>query len=125
VPFEVGDLRRLSRPATGPAWAAVLGWYSLIHLAASELEDAVGALVRPLAPGGWLVLAVHAGATVRHVDEWFGRQVDLDIVLHDPAAVVAVVETAGLVDVEWYLRGPVAARNESSQRLYVVGRRRG
>src|SRR3954447_450493 len=28
--YEVGDLRRLSRPATSHGWAAVLGWYSLI-----------------------------------------------------------------------------------------------
>lgn len=121
--FEVGDLRRLSRPATSSGWAAVLGWYSLIHLAASELPDAVSALVRPLAPGGWLVLGLHAGAEVRHLDEWFGQRVDLDFVLHEPAFVVGVVESAGLVDVEWYLRGPVTARGETTQRFYVVGRR--
>ena len=119
--FEVGDLRRLSRPATSSGWAAVLGWYSLIHLAASELPDAVAALARPLAPGGWLVLALHAGAEVRHLDEWFGHEVDLDFVLHEPASVVAMVEAAGLVDIEWYLRGPVTARGETTERLYVAG----
>jgi uncharacterized protein YceH (UPF0502 family) len=123
--FEIGDLRRLSRPTTNPGWAAVLGWYSLIHLAASELPDAVAALVRPLAPGGWLVLGLHAGAEVRHLDEWFGHQVDLDVVLHEPAFVVGVVESAGLVDIEWYLRGPVTARDETTQRLYVVCRKPG
>ncbi len=121
--FEVGDLRRLSRPASSSGWAAVLGWYSLIHLAASELPEAVAALVRPLVPGGWLVLALHAGAEVRHLDDWFGHEVDLDFVLHDPAFVVGVLEAAGLVDVEWYLRGPLPARGETTQRLYVVGRR--
>ena len=121
--FEVGDLRRLSRPATSSGWAAVLGWYSLIHLAASELPEAVAALARPLDPGGWLVLGLHAGADVRHLDEWFGRDVRLDFVRHEPASVVAVVEAAGLVDVEWYLRGPVTGRGEQSQRLYVVGRK--
>ena len=121
--FEVGDLRRLSRPATSSGWAAVLGWYSLIHLAASELPAAVAALVRPLAPGGWLVLGLHAGAAIRHLDEWFGQRVDLDFVLHDPAYVVGVADAAGLVDIEWYLRGPVTARGETTQRLYVVGRR--
>jgi len=121
--FQVGDLRRLSRPATSSAWAAVLGWYSLIHLAASELPDAVAALVRPLAPGGWLVLGMHAGAEVRHLDEWFGHAVDLDFVLHDPAFVVGVVEAAGLVDIEWYLRGPVTARGEATQRVYVISRK--
>jgi uncharacterized protein YceH (UPF0502 family) len=121
--FEVGDLRRLTRPAASSGWTAVLGWYSLIHLAASELPDAVAALVRPLAAGGWLVLGMHAGTEVRHLDEWFGHRVDLDFVLHDPTFVVEVVESAGLVDIEWYLRGPVTARDESTQRLYVVGRK--
>jgi hypothetical protein len=65
---------------------------------------------------------MHAGAEVRHLDEWFGHHVDLDFVLHDPAFVIGVVESAGLVEVEWYLRGPVTARGETTQRLYVVGR---
>jgi uncharacterized protein len=121
--YEVGDLRRLSRPATSAGWTAVLGWYSLIHLAASELPEAVAALVRPLAPGGWLVLGMHAGERVQHLDEWFDHQVDLDFVLHDPAFVVGVVEAAGLVDVEWYQRGPLSGRGETTQRLYVLGRR--
>ena len=118
--YEVGDLRRLGRPPASSGWAAVLGWYSLIHLAASEVPDAVAALARPLDPGGWLVLAMHAGAEVRHLDEWLGHDVRLDFVLHDPAFVVGVVEAAGLVDIEWYVRGPV--RGETTQRLYVVGR---
>ncbi|HEX4977222.1 MAG TPA: DUF480 domain-containing protein [Nocardioides sp.] len=121
--YEVGDLRRLSLPPTSAAWAAVLAWYSLIHLAASELPEALAALTRTLAPGGWLVLALQAGAEVRHVDEWFGRAVELDVVLHEPAPVVGLVEAAGLVDVEWYLRGPLRERGETTQRLYVVGRK--
>lgn len=122
--FEVGDLRELSRPAASSGWAAVLGWYSLIHLAASELPAAVAALVRPLAPGGWLVLALHAGAEVRHNVEWFDHEVDLDLVLHDPVDVLQGIEAAGLVGVEWYLRGPLAARGETTDRLYVVARNR-
>ena len=46
--------------------------------------------------------------------------VDLDFVLHDPAYVVGVVEAAGLRDVEWYLRGPLSAREETTQRLFVM-----
>jgi len=121
--FAVGDLRRLSRPAASSGWAAVLGWYSLIHLAASELPEAVAVLARPLAPDGWLVLAMHAGAEVRHLDEWFGHEVDLDFVLHEPAFVVGMVEAAGLVDIEWYLRGPVTARGETTERVNIVGRK--
>jgi uncharacterized protein YceH (UPF0502 family) len=123
VTYEVGDLRRLLRPATHDGWGAVLGWYSLIHLAASELPSAIASLVRPLSAGGWLVLALHAGAEIRNVTEWFGHEIDLDFVLHDPAEVVAIVERAGLRDVEWYLRGPLIGRGETTQRLYVLARK--
>lgn len=123
VRFEVGDLRSLTRPVAASGWAAVLAWYSLIHLAEAELPAAVAALARPLDPGGWLVVAMHAGAEVRHLDEWFGHPVDLDVVLHDPAVVVRVLESAGLEDVEWYVRGPLAARGEPTQRLYAVARK--
>jgi len=121
--YDVGDLRRLMRPTYGAGWTAVLAWYSLIHLAASELPDALAALTRPLLPGGWLVVALHVGSEVRHNDSWFDVTVDLDFVLHEPAAIVALVEAAGLVDIEWYHRGPIASREETTERLYVVGRK--
>lgn len=121
--YEVGDLRDLMRPAHGPGWAAVLGWYSLIHLAATELPGAVEALVRPLQPGGWLVLAMHAGTEVRTNSTWFDHEIDLDFVFHEPTEVVAVAERAGLTDVEWYRRGPFTSRGESTQRLYVIARK--
>ena len=101
----------------------MLAWYSLIHLAASELPAAIDSLARPLRPNGWLVLALHAGADVRTITDWFGHQVDLDVVLHDTADVVPIVEQAGLHDIEWYHRGPFAARGETTQRLYVLARK--
>lgn len=123
VRYDVGDLRRLMRPEAAPGWRAVLAWYSLIHLAESELPAALMALLRPIEPGGLLVLALHAGDEVTRVTEWFGDEVPpLDFVFHDPAMIVALVEAAGLVDVEWYVRGPLAQRGETTRRLYVLGR---
>lgn len=123
VTYQVGDLRRLMRPATHDGWGVVLAWYSLIHLAASELPEAIASLVRPLRSGGWLVLALHTGTEVRTIAEWFDHEVDVDVVLHDPADVVAIVEQAGLQDIEWYHRGPLTERGESTQRLYVLARK--
>ena len=123
VSYQVGDLRRLIRPSTHDGWGAVLAWYSLIHLAASELPAAVASLARPLRTNGWLVLALHTGADVRTVTDWFGHEIDLDFVLHDPAEVIATVERAGLLDVEWYHRGPFTSRGETTQRLYVLARK--
>lgn len=123
VRYDVGDLTRLIRPQNADGWGAVLGWYSLIHLAGSEFPAAVAALARPLAPGGVLVLAGHAGSEVRRVASWFGHDVNLDSVLHDPADVVAAVTAAGLEHLEWYVRGPLPARQETTDRFFVLARR--
>ncbi len=122
IRYDVGDLTRLIRPETADGWGAVLGWYSLIHLAGSEFPTAVSALARPLAPGGVLVLAGHAGRDVRRVTSWFGHDVTLDGVLHDPADVVAAATAAGLQEIEWYVRGPIQARQETTDRFYVLAR---
>lgn len=123
--YEVGDLRRLMRPTSADGWGAVLAWYSLVHTTPAEMPEVLAALVRPLRPGGWLVHAGHAGTGVVHRDRLFDSDVDLDFVLHEPADLAAQFERAGLVDVAWYRRGPIAARNETTERCYVLGRRAG
>lgn len=116
-------VHQLLRPRDDDGWGAVLAWYSLIHLAPSELPAAIAALARVLRPRGWLVLALHAGRSLRHAEEWLGHEVDLDVVGHDPERVKASVEEAGLTVLEWYVRGPLVAREETSERLYVVATR--
>ena len=121
--FEVGDLTNLLRPPDAPGWSAVTGWYSLVHLAPSELTSAVAALVRVLRPGGWLALALHTGAEVRHADELWEHTIDIDFVLHDATTVLDAVRAAGLNEVERYLRSPLADVEVETERLYVLARR--
>lgn len=120
--YDVGDLRRLMRPATSDGWGAVLAWYSLIHLAPSEWPSTLAALLRPLRPGGLLVIACHVGDRVLHVDDWFDVPVDVDAVLLPLTTVLAAAEAAGLTEVEWYHRGPSTERGETTERLYLLGR---
>lgn len=123
--FEVGDLSRLLRPRDAAGWAAVTAWYSFVHLADSELTGALAGLARTLVPGGVLALALHIGDGIQHSDELFGTAVDLDFVLHDRRHVLDAVAAAGLVDIEWYLRGSNPAVEVSTERLYVAARRAG
>lgn len=121
--FEVADLTALPAPGRGGGWAAIASWYSLVHLAGSELRPAVALLAAGLAPGGWLAVAVHIGDEVRHLTELWDQPIDLRFVFHDPAAVVDAFATAGLVDVEWYRRGPLPDGEAETERIYVLGRR--
>jgi hypothetical protein len=70
-----------------------------------------------------LLLALHCGDEVRRMTSWLGHDVEVDLVLHDPAEVVAAVTATGLEDVEWYVRGPIGSRQETTDRLYVLARR--
>ena len=54
---------------------------------------------------------------------WLDHDVEIDVVLHEPDEVVAAVAGAGLQDIEWFRRGPLAAREESTERLYLLARR--
>jgi hypothetical protein len=121
--FEVADLTALPAPAGASGWSAIAAWYSLVHLAGSELRPAVALLAAALAPGGWLAIAVHVGDEVRHQSELWGQPVDVDFVFHDPAAVLDACTTAGLTEVEWYRRGPLPDGEAETERLYVLARR--
>lgn len=119
--FVVPPMPRGGDPRN-PGWALVTAWYAFVHLAPSELAPTLGALVRVLQRGGVLALATHLGQEVQHPGTWWGVPTELDFVLHDPAAVVAAAETAGLVDVEWYRRSSLA-HEAPTERLYLLGRR--
>lgn len=121
--FEVGDLTELPALTTGAGWGAIVAWYSLIHLAASELPPAVSILTAALRPGGWLAVAVHLGDEVRHVSSWWDLEVDVDAAFHRREAVLVAFSAAGLIDVEWYERSPIPGAEYDSNRLYVIGRR--
>lgn len=119
--FEVGDLRRLLRPSNASGWGGVVSWFSLIHLAPSELTPAVRGLAETLLPGGVLAIAIKTGNAVKQRSEWLGYEVRIAQVLHDPAAVTAAVRSAGLVEIETYATGD----GETQDRLYVVACRPG
>ena len=107
-----------------PGWALVVAWYAFVHLAQSELVPTITALTRVLRRGGVLSLATHIGNEVQHPGELWGVSTELDFVLHDPDAVVAAAEAAGLVDIEWYRRSPLP-EEAPTERLYLLGRRPG
>ena len=94
-------------------------WMQELGHAVTVVEVAPG-----LRTGGTFAaaLALHVGDEVRHVDELVGESVDIDFVLHDADQVLAAVRSTGLVELEWYRRGPVGDEADT-ERLYVLARR--
>lgn len=92
VQFRVGDLLEL--PAADGEFAAAIAFYSIIHLAPGELPRAFAEIHRVLRPGGIFLIAFHAGAEVRHLDQWWGNAVDIDFRFFQPPEIVDALQRA-------------------------------
>ncbi|WP_416564222.1 class I SAM-dependent methyltransferase [Nocardia testacea] len=76
IGFEVGSMTALELP--DESRAGVVAWYSLIHIPPAERKGVLGEFRRVLCPGGRLLLAFQSGTDVLHLDEGYGRPIDLD-----------------------------------------------
>lgn len=114
-----GDMCALDFPAS--SFAGVVAFYSIIHLAPTELSVAAREIYRVLAPGGQAALAFHVGDEVRHIDSLWDITTDLDFHFLQPAIVEEALQTAGLKVLRSSTRQPYAPEVESqTTRCYVV-----
>ncbi len=118
--FQVGDLFDPPLHLDAGGWAAIVAFYSIVHLDADELSEVFAALRSTLRAGGPLLVACHCGDQRIHLDEWWGHDVTLDVVFHDREAVVRALTLAGLQADEVILRSPYAGVEYPSLRLYVL-----
>lgn len=120
--FLVGSATALPL-ATGCA-RGVLAWYSLIHTAPSALAGPVAEVARVTAPGGWLLVGLHAG-TGERVDhrQAYGHEVRLTTCRHDPSVVAEAVTRAGFAVHRQVVR-PAAAHERAAQ-AFLLARRQG
>jgi ubiquinone/menaquinone biosynthesis C-methylase UbiE len=120
VEFRQGDM--LSLPAADEEFAAVIALYSVIHLRPHELPSALAEMRRVLRPNGALLISFHVGTEVRHVDEWWGKAVDLDFRFLDPDDVITHMSAAGLITEARIER--LSYRGEvETRRGYLIARR--
>lgn len=115
--FEVADM--CSLPVPDGTFAAVVAFYSMIHLDDGQLREAAGEICRVLRPGGWLLASFHRGAEPVHLDNWWGADVDLDFRFFQPAAIEPVLTAAGLVTTQVIKRAPYRGIEVETERFYI------
>ena len=121
--FSTGSMTAL--PAPDASWDGLVSFYSLIHMIGdTDLRAALAEYRRVLADGGLLLLAVHAGAEVRHSAEWFGAEVDVSFRFFDPAWLSAELEQAGFAVEALTRRQPYPGAEVATPRAYLLARAR-
>jgi SAM-dependent methyltransferase len=122
IPFEVGSM--LALDASDAAWGGIVAFYSIIHLPPDARPQALAEFFRALRPGGLLLLAFHMGDERRHLDEWWGREISLDVWFLDPREIEAILRAAGFTIEMSLVRQPYAPDVEhQSQRAYILARK--
>ncbi|MDT0345864.1 class I SAM-dependent methyltransferase [Streptomyces litchfieldiae] len=120
VEFRDGDLLEL--PAKDGEFGSVVAFYTIIHLRPGDLGRAFGEARRVLRPSGLLLLSFHVGEEIRHLDEWWGHEVDVDFRFLDPAHIAGLLGTAGFT-VEMRMERAPYAHEAETRRAYLLARR--
>lgn len=120
VEFREGDL--LDLPAADGEFGAVVAFYSIIHLEPAELPRAFEEIQRVLRPPGLALVSFHVGSEVRHLDEWWGVDVDVDFRFLEVADVAEAMQRAGLA-VEARIERVSYPGEVETARAYLLARR--
>lgn len=118
IEFFQGDLRAL--PFGDGVLGGLVAFYSLIHLPKADVGAALPEMKRVLRPGGLLLIAIHLGEDVLHLDEWWGQRVSIDFVFFRLEEMSYFLRQAGFVIVESVEREPYPDVEHPSRRGYLL-----
>lgn len=115
----------LNLPFAAAKLAGIIAFYSIIHFDNNQVARACAEMSRVLKPGGLVLLGVHVGREVVHVDELWGIPVDFDAALLDLDELVGNLEMHGFKVMETVQREPRPELEHQSIRGYIWAQRAG
>jgi len=122
IPFEQGDM--LSLHLADNSLAALVLFYSIIHIKREDVTRALLEMNRVLRPGGKLLLSFHGGEGELHRDEWYGEKVSIDFRLFEGNEMTGYLEAAGFREIEIVERRPYEFEYPTN-RCYAFASKRG
>ena len=122
VSFEQGNMLDLNAVADG-TFGGVAAFYSIIHIRREFVVDALREIKRVLHSGGTLLLTFHIGQEIRHLDEWFGKKVNLDFYFFETDEMKNHLESAGFEIEEIIEREPIPEVEVQTRRAYIFARK--
>ena len=121
IEFQVGDMSSLS--ARDSEWDGIVAFYSIIHLEPADRRAAMTEFFRVLRHRGLLMISIHVGSEVRHVDKLLGQAVSLDYRFMETAELGSELQAAGFEVLMTLVRSPYEPQEAPPERGYVLARK--
>lgn len=119
--FEQGNMLDLDLVADGE-WAAVVAFYSLIHIDRPRVPDALREIHRVIAPSGLFAVSAHVGDGEIRAERFLDHDVPFTGTYFQLDELTALIEQAGFAIERAIERPPYEI--EGGPRIYVVATRR-
>ena len=121
IEFQQGNMAALD--VEDEAWVGIVAFNSVIHFPRPQVVPVLREFHRVLRPNGLLLLSFHAGQEVRHVEEWWGKQVSLNGVFFEREEMEGYLREVGFAIEVSMQRAPYAGIEVQTQRVYILMRK--
>jgi ubiquinone/menaquinone biosynthesis C-methylase UbiE len=123
IPFQRGDMPALSDVADN-SYGGIAAFYSIVHIPRQLVVQAFQEFKRVLRPQGMVLLAFHIGQEIKHLDEWWGKEVSVDFLFFETGEMKSYLMAAGFELEEVIERDPYPEGVEyQSRRAYIFARK--
>ena len=115
--FRKGDILELE--FENDSIAGVVAFYAIVHFTREQVRVAFREVFRVLQPGGLFLFTYHVGEEAIHMDEFLGKQVDIDFMFFTTDFIFSCLKDCGFEKIEIIEREPYPGVEYQSRRAYV------
>jgi SAM-dependent methyltransferase len=99
--------------------AAAIAFYAIVHFSEEQVRRACHEVFRVLQPGGIFLLTFHIGKEAIHVEDFLGKNIDIDFMFFTTEFMSSCLRKCGFKEIEVIEREPYPGIEYESQRAYT------